>query len=58
MQKLNLAGDIILTGKLYNPRTFYNLPIPAHRSEMLRRALIDLAHAGIEVNALMHDGIL
>ena len=25
---------------------------------MLRRALIDLTHAGFEVNALIHDGIL
>ena len=25
---------------------------------MLRRALIDLTHAGIEVNALIHDGIV
>ena len=45
-------------GELYNPRTFYNFPIQAHGSEMLRRALIDLTHAGIEVNALIHDGIV
>ena len=46
------------SGELYNPRTFYNFPIQAHGSEMLRRALIDLTHAGFEVNALIHDGIL
>lgn len=45
-------------GELYNPRTFYNFPIQAHGSEMLRRALIDLTFAGIEVNALIHDGIV
>ena len=45
-------------GELYNPRTFYNFPIQAHGSEMLRRALIDLTTAGIEVNALIHDGIV
>ena len=45
-------------GELYNPRTFYNFPIQSHGSEMLRRALIDLTHAGIEVNALIHDGIV
>ena len=45
------------SGELYNPRTFYNFPIQAHGSEMLRRALIDLTHAGFEVNALIHDGI-
>ncbi len=45
-------------GELYNPRTFYNFPIQGHGSEMLRRALIDLTYAGIEVNALIHDGIL
>ena len=45
-------------GELYNPRTFYNFPIQAHGSEMLRRALIDLSLAGIEVNALIHDGIV
>ena len=45
-------------GELYNPRTFYNFPIQAHGSEMLRRALIDLTLAGIEVNALIHDGIV
>ena len=45
-------------GELYNPRTFYNFPIQAHGSEMLRRALIDLTKAGIEVNALIHDGIV
>ncbi|MDB2379227.1 DNA polymerase, partial [Candidatus Pelagibacter bacterium] len=33
-------------GELYNPRTFYNFPIQSHGSEMLRRALIDLTHAG------------
>ena len=45
-------------GELYNPRTFYNFPIQAHGSEMLRRALIDLTTAGIEVNALILDGIV
>ena len=45
-------------GADYNPRTFYNFPIQAHGSEMLRLALINLVEAGIEVNALIHDGII
>ena len=45
-------------GEFYNPRTFYNFPIQSHGSEMLRRALIDLTTAKIEVNALIHDGIV
>mgnify|MGYP003115542931 FL=1 len=45
-------------GQDYNPRTFYNFPIQSHGSEMLRLALINLVNAGIEVNALIHDGII
>jgi DNA polymerase I-like protein with 3'-5' exonuclease and polymerase domains len=45
-------------GEFYNPRTFYNFPVQSHGSEMLRRALIDLTTAKIEVNALIHDGIV
>ena len=45
-------------GADYNPRTFYNFPIQAHGSEMLRLALVNLVEAGIEVNALIHDGII
>ena len=45
-------------GADYNPRTFYNFPIQAHGSEMLRLALIGLVNADIEVNALIHDGII
>jgi len=45
-------------GADYNPRTFYNFPIQAHGSEMLRHALIQLVDVGIEVNALIHDGIV
>ena len=45
-------------GESYNPRTFYNFPIQAHGSEMLRLALVGLVNAGIEVNALIHDGII
>ena len=48
----------IRPGADYNPRTFYNFPIQAHGSEMLRHALINLVNAGIEVNALIHDGII
>jgi len=45
-------------GQDYNPRTFYNFPIQSHGSEMLRLALVQLVDAGIEVNALIHDGII
>tara|TARA_R110000850_G_scaffold29738_1_gene82237 strand:+ start:874 stop:2742 length:1869 start_codon:yes stop_codon:yes gene_type:complete len=45
-------------GQEYNPRTFYNFPIQSHGSEMLRLALVQLVAAGIEVNALIHDGII
>ena len=45
-------------GEHYNPRTFYNFPIQSHGSEMLRHALIGITKAGIELNALIHDGIV
>ena len=45
-------------GEHYNPRTFYNFPIQSHGSEMLRHALVGITKAGIELNALIHDGIV
>ena len=41
-----------------NPRSLFNFPIQAHGSEMLRLALIGLVKEDIEVNALIHDGII
>jgi len=45
-------------GEVYNPRTLYNHPIQSNGSEMLRHALIGIHKAGIELNALIHDGIV
>ena len=41
-----------------NPRTLYNYPIQGNGSDMLRLAAIGICNAGIECNALIHDGIL
>jgi len=41
-----------------NPRTLYNFPIQGNGSEMLRLAAIGICNAGIECNALIHDGLL
>ncbi len=41
-----------------NPRTIYNFPIQSNGSEMLRVAAIGICNAGIECNALIHDGLL
>ena len=41
-----------------NPRTLYNFPIQGNGSEMLRIAAIGICNAGIECNALIHDGLL
>tara|TARA_R100001594_G_scaffold149830_1_gene208790 strand:- start:1391 stop:2269 length:879 start_codon:yes stop_codon:yes gene_type:complete len=41
-----------------NPRTLYNFPIQGNGSEMLRIAEIGICNAGIECNALIHDGLL
>ena len=38
--------------------TLYNHPIQSNGSEMLRHALIGIHKAGIELNALIHDGIV
>ena len=48
----------IAPGEVYNPRTFYNHPIQSNGSEMLRHALIGICRAGIELNALIHDGLI
>ena len=44
--------------KKLKPNTLFNFPIQAHGSEMLRHALIGLVEKGIEVNALIHDGLM
>ena len=41
-----------------NPRTLYNFPIQGNGSDMLRFAAIGICNAGIECNALIHDGLL
>ena len=38
--------------------TLFNFPIQSHGSEMLRQALIGLVDKNIEVNALIHDGLM
>ena len=48
----------VAPGEVYNPRTFYNHPIQSNGSEMLRHALIGICRAGIELNALIHDGLV
>jgi DNA polymerase I-like protein with 3'-5' exonuclease and polymerase domains len=48
----------VTPGEVYNPRTFYNFPIQSHGSEMLRHALIKICRSGIELNALIHDGLV
>jgi DNA polymerase I len=48
----------VAPGEIYNPRTFYNHPIQSHGSEMLRHALIKICRSGIELNALIHDGLI
>ena len=45
-------------GESINPRTMYNFAIQGNGSEMLRLAAIAICDAGIELNALIHDGIL
>jgi len=45
-------------GGVINPRTIYNYPIQTNGSEMLRLAAIKICDAGIECNALIHDGLL
>ena len=45
-------------GGIINPRTIYNYPIQTNGSEMLRLAAIKICDAGIECNALIHDGLL
>jgi len=41
-----------------NKNTLFNFPIQSHGSEMLRHSLIGLVDKGIEVNALIHDGLM
>ena len=41
-----------------NPRTLFNFPIQAHGSEMLRHAMLGLVDKGIELSALIHDGLM
>ncbi len=48
----------VAPGEVYNPRTFYNHPIQSNGSDMLRHALIGICRAGIELNALIHDGLV
>ena len=48
----------VTPGEFYNPRTLYNFPIQSHGSEMLRHALIKICRSGIELNALIHDGLI
>ena len=48
----------VAPGEFYNPRTLYNFPIQSHGSEMLRHALIKICRSGIELNALIHDGLV
>ena len=48
----------VAPGEVYNPRSFYNHPIQGNGSEMLRHALIGICRSGIELNALIHDGLV
>ena len=44
--------------KIYKPNTLKNWPMQSHGSEILRRAMIAVDEAGIEISMIMHDALL
>ena len=44
--------------KIYKPNTLKNWLMQAHGSEILRRAMIAVDEAGIEISMIMHDAML
>ena len=44
--------------KIYKPNTLKNWLMQAHGSEVLRRAMIAVDEAGIEISMIMHDALL
>jgi DNA polymerase I-like protein with 3'-5' exonuclease and polymerase domains len=44
--------------KIYKPNTLKNWMMQSHGSEILRRAMIAVDEAGIEISMIMHDAIL